>query len=381
MMKRTVSLLLTILIMLSLPSARVSAAPVELSASAAILMEAETGMVLFESNADSRMQIASTTKILTALVVLENCGVDEVVTIRPEYTGVEGSSMYLKAGESFTVRELLYGLLLSSGNDAAVALACYTAQSVQNFAYLMNNTAAKLGCTDSSFVNPHGLDADGHHATARDLAVITAAAMENKTFAEIVSTKSISVAGRTFTNHNKLLWNYEGALGVKTGYTKSSGRSLVSCAERDGIKLICVTFSDPNDWADHAALFDWGFASVSKLEIDAEGESYCEIPVISGMTDSAAVRPVESKKYSVLSDEEYRIETELPDFVYAGILRGDPAGQIRVYLGDELIDTIPLVFSDDIEVDETIPLTGWEKVKWAWYFANRHSMPKYSYLY
>ena len=185
------------------------------SAEAVILVHADTGQILYSENADSKMLIASTTKIMTALVVPENCEPDEMVKILPEYTSVEGSSMYLKAGESYSVRDLLYGMLLVSGNDAATALAFYCAGSIEAFAELMNAKAREMGLQNSSFKNPHGLDADGHYSSAEDLAAITCQAMKNELFAEIVSTKTYKVGNQTYMNHNKLLWNYEGCLALK----------------------------------------------------------------------------------------------------------------------------------------------------------------------
>ena len=214
-----------------------------LSAEHAILMDAGSGRVLYEKNADSRSLIASTTKIMTALVICEQCNVLDRVQIMPEAVGIEGSSMYLQAGEVLTVQELLYGLMLQSGNDAAVALAIYCGGTVEGFAQLMNDEARRIGLTGTHFENPNGLDHENHYSTARDLAKLTAYAMENEIFAKTVSTKSIQVGGRSLTNHNKLLWRYEGADGVKTGYTKAAGRILVSSATRDGRQLIAVTIN------------------------------------------------------------------------------------------------------------------------------------------
>lgn len=228
------------------------------SATSAILMDTETGEVLFEKNADRQMRIASTTKIMTALVVLERCGLQEVVTVRPEHMA-EGSSMYLKPGEEMTVETLLYGLLLSSGNDAALALADHCAGSVDRFVGWMNDKARQLGMTGTSFANPNGLDADGHFSTARDMAILAAYAAENHTFVRICSTKTATLDGRTMSNHNKLLKMVEGCIGMKTGYTMAAGRTLVSCAQRDGFRLVAVTLQDGNDWADHAALYEEGF--------------------------------------------------------------------------------------------------------------------------
>ena len=229
---------------------------VSTSAASAILVDVDSGRVLYEHNADARMRIASTTKLLTALVALERGDLSDVVTVSREAAYTEGSSMYLKAGEELTLEELLYGLLLSSGNDAAVAVAEHIAGSQEKFAELMNEKAAELGMTGSSFVTPNGLDAEGHYSTARDMARLACAAVENETLVRLASTRTAAVAGRTMTNHNKLLGSLEGCIGLKTGYTMASGRTLVTCAERNGQRLAAVTLQDGNDWADHQALYD-----------------------------------------------------------------------------------------------------------------------------
>ena len=229
----------------------------EVSATAAVLMDADMGQVLYEKNGDRQMLIASTTKIMTALVVLEHAAPDDVITVTPNHMA-EGSSMYLRAGETVRVEELLYGLLLCSGNDAALALT-ECAGGLTPFVALMNEKAAALGMAHTSFANPNGLDADGHYSTARDMAVLAAAAVENPTFRRICSSRSVTIGQRTMENHNRLLRQVEGCIGLKTGYTRAAGRTLVSCAERDGCRLVAVTLQDGNDWADHAALYDYGF--------------------------------------------------------------------------------------------------------------------------
>lgn len=229
----------------------------EVSATAAVLMDADMGQVLYEKNGDRQMLIASTTKIMTALVVLEHAAPDDVITVTPDHMA-EGSSMYLRAGETVRVEELLYGLLLCSGNDAALALT-ECAGGLTPFVAMMNEKAAALGMAHTSFANPNGLDADGHYSTARDMAVLAAAAVENPTFRRICSSRSVTIGQRTMENHNRLLRQVEGCVGLKTGYTQAAGRTLVSCTERDGCRLVAVTLQDGNDWADHAALYDYGF--------------------------------------------------------------------------------------------------------------------------
>ena len=240
---------------------------VSTSASAAVLMDADTGQMLYDHNGSRRMLIASTTKIMTALVALERASPGEEVTVRQEHM-TEGSSMYLKPGERVTVEELLYGLLLCSGNDAAAALADYCGGTA-SFVRRMNDLARELGMEDTSFANPSGLDDDGHYSTARDMARLAVYAAGNHTFARLCSTRSVTVGGRTMTNHNRLLRTVPGCIGMKTGYTRAAGRTLVSAAERDGRRLVAVTLQDGNDWADHAALYDWGFAQETRQETAA----------------------------------------------------------------------------------------------------------------
>lgn len=334
-----------------------------ISAQSAILVEAETGAVLFEKNADNRMLIASTTKILTALVVLENCSLSEKVVIKDDFPNVEGSSMYLKLGEELTVLELLYGLLLASGNDAAVALALHVADSVDAFAALMNAYAKELGCENSHFVNPNGLDAADQYSSARDLSLITAKVMKNKTFNDIVSTKNITIAGRYMHNHNKLLWTCPGTIGVKTGYTKKAGRSLVSCVERDGMRLICVTISAPDDWNDHSCLIDWAYSQFGYFRINRLNDRLIEIPVISGTNDTVAVSPKEDYTLICAKKENIEILWEASKFYYAPITKGTEAGAITIKINGEVTKTISLIFDDDVALDESVPLNSWENIK------------------
>lgn len=234
------------------------------SATAAVLLDAGTGQLLYAQNGTQRMLIASTTKLMTALVVLERAPLWETVTVEPEQL-VEGSSMQLQAGETVTVEELLYGLLLCSGNDAAEVLAAHCGGRA-DFVRRMNELARELGMADSAFANPSGLDQEGHYSTAQDMARLGACAAGNHTLMRLCSTAEVRVGGRTMHNHNRLLSTVPGCTGLKTGYTRAAGRTLVSCAERDGRRLVAVTLQDGNDWADHAALYEWGFAQPRESE-------------------------------------------------------------------------------------------------------------------
>ena len=314
----------------------VKAAP-EVSARSALLLDAGSGRVLYEKDADRRSLIASTTKILTGLLVCEHGDLDRIVTVPPEAVGVEGSSMYLRSGERLTVRDLLYGMMLRSGNDAAVALAVCTCGSVERFAQEMNRRAQELGMRDSHFVNPNGLDAEEHYSTARDLSVLAAAAMENEDFRSVVSTRSITVGERVLSNHNKLLWRYEGAVGVKTGYTRAAGRILVSAAERDGRRLIAVTVSDPDDWRDHTALLDWGFAHYQKTVLLEAGQTLARTAVLGGTRPQTALFVPEEVSYPLAEAEEVRIRLQLPAVIFA------PTPARQVGTAEILVDGKPVV--------------------------------------
>ena len=340
-------------------------AELAVSAKAAILMHADSGRVLYEKNADEHMLIASTTKIMTAIVVLEHCELDDLVEVDSRSAGIEGSSMYLKAGESYTVEDLLYGLLLVSGNDAASALALHVADSMEEYAELMNSKAAELGMTESSFKNAHGLDEEGHYSTARDMAKLAAYCMGNEDFARIAGTVSHTVGEQTLVNHNRLLREYDGCLGLKTGYTMAAGRTLVTCAERDGARYVCVTLNDPADWDDHKALYDWAFANYSFAEVIPAGLSY-EVPLISG-AEMTAPAETEGAAYALIQNgESYDMELELPAFAFAPISEGDRAGRAVACSDGQEIASVRIVYSEDVEVDRELKLTPGERFLRFW---------------
>ena len=372
--RRSIALLL-ILSLLPCP-ARGAEAP-EVHAEAAVVAELETGRILFEKNGDKPMKAASTVKILTGLLALERLDKAAEIAVLPEWTGLEGSSMYLRAGQTVTVSELLYGLLLVSGNDAALALACTVAGSEEAFVKLMNARAAELGMTDSVFVDCSGLKGEGHRVTARDMAVLACEAMKNPEFRAVVSAKTAQAAGQTLRNHNKLLWSCEGAVGVKTGYTRAAGRTLVSCAEREGLTLICVTLNDPEDWADHEALLDWGFGAYEAAD---PSEMSWQVSVVSGLQTEATVKPDAGRL--LLPKEGVRWETRLPPFVYAPVEAGAEAGIVRCLDGEgKTLCELPLRFVEDVPLDEAQKLSFWEKLRWAWLFACRHSAGYPQYVF
>ena len=318
----------------------------EVSARSAVLLDG--GDVLWEKNADEKSLIASTTKIMTALVVLEQADLEDVVQVDPAAVGVEGSSMYLKAGEELTVRDLLHGLMLSSGNDAAVALAIHVAGSVDGFAALMNDKAAQLGLETTHFANPNGLDDEGNYATARSLGLLASAAMEREDFRQIVSARTYTCAGHAMTNHNKLLWQYPGAEGVKTGFTKHAGRILVGSAQRNGRRLVSVTINAPDDWNDHRAMLDYGFSLYSPKTLVTEGTVLGAVPVVSGLETEVPVAAAQSLDYALREDETVETRLYLTPFVYAPVEMGTALGTMELYLGGRCIGQMELLAAADV---------------------------------
>ena len=333
-----------------------------ISARSAILLDGQTGRVLYEKLPDKQSLIASTTKIMTALIVCEQANVLDRVRIPQEAVGIEGSSMYLKVGEVMTVQELLYGLMLHSGNDAAVALAIYCGGTVEGFAELMNDKAHRLGLQNTHFVNPNGLDSPGHYSTARDMAKLAAYAMSNPIFYQTVSTKAVTAGGRSLRNHNKLLWQLEGADGVKTGFTKKAGRILVSSCTREGRRLICVTMNDGNDWQDHKTLMENGFADFSVRQIVNKGDCLGTVRVISGENGKAELIAAEDFPYALTPGEQPEIVISKPDFVYAPVVQGQEAGFAYVCLNGRPVGKIPLIYGQTVESETIKKPSLWEKL-------------------
>ncbi|MBR5020210.1 MAG: D-alanyl-D-alanine carboxypeptidase [Oscillospiraceae bacterium] len=332
-----------------------------ISAEKAILMDAATGRVLYERNADQESLIASTTKIMTALVVCEQCNVLDRVRIPAEAVGVEGSSLYLREGEVLTVQELLYGLMLHSGNDAAAALAIYCGGTIEGFAELMNDKAGLLGLDSTQFANPHGLDAPDHYSTARDLAVLAAYAMENPIFAQTVSTKTVRAGERSLRNHNKLLWQVDGADGVKTGYTKAAGRILVSSATRDGRRLVAVTINAPDDWKDHAALLNDGFSRYTLRQIVTAGETIGTVEVLGGDVSEVELVAAEDFFYPMAQGEKASIESIGPGFDYAPVVEGADAGHAWVCIDGKRVGKIALRYGKTVELSPEEEQSFWKR--------------------
>ncbi len=333
-------------------------------AAGAVLMDAESGRVLYGHDAHKPRLIASTTKLMTAPVAVERAGdLDETVTVKGEWLGSEGSSIYLKAGEEITLRGLLYGLLLQSGNDAAMVIACHTAGSVEEFVELMNRRAAELGMKDSSFANPSGLDHENHYSTPYDMALLARACLDNSTVAELCATKSITVGTRTFVNHNKLLWRCEGCVGMKTGFTEKAGRTLVSAAVRDGQTLICVTLNDGDDWNDHRKLLDYGFRTYPRQTLCRAGEVLGAVAVEGSLIPTMPVAAKGELGYPLKAGEQLVPEVELLRSATAPLPPGVQLGELRWRLDGEVVAQMPLVSQGNAGLDLREPLTFLERLR------------------
>lgn len=307
------------------------------NAKSAVLYQPDLNRVLYSENMEQKLPMASTTKIATAITVIENCNLDETVTVSEEASLTEGSSIWLEKGERMSVEDLLYGLMLSSGNDAAVALCQHLEDKGVNFIELMNNTAKKAGAYNTNFENPNGLDSENHYTTAYDLARITAYAMKNDTFRKIVSTKKKSISwenskyNRVLNNHNKLLKMYKWCTGVKTGYTKKDGRCLVSSAMKNGNELIAVTLNDPDDWNDHINMLNYGFDQLTENFTIKDDVKFDKIKVNYGKKEKIGVKYKNSISFNIKPDDEITTETVVMR-VIAPVKVGEKVGFTRVYI-------------------------------------------------
>lgn len=331
---RLTALLLSVFLLVS-ACPRVSAA--EISAQAYVVMDADTGAMFAAQNADLQLPCASTTKIMTALLVLESLSPEQTVTISESHTLAEGSKMYLRVGETLSVSDLLYGLLLASGNDAALALAEAAAGSVEAFVVRMNEKAAQLGLENTHFQNPSGLPDEAHYSSAEDLAKLMAVAMQNETFAQICGTREAVLAGRTVVNHNRLLHTLEGVDGGKTGYTKAAGRCLVSTAIRNGRRLVAVTLNAPDDWDDHKTLYDSAFACFEKLDLSTLLPTL-SLQIVGGDCEELPLL-ADVAEFSLTSEERSRLQylIELPKFDYAPLAFGAVVGRAQWTLDGRIV--------------------------------------------
>ncbi len=318
----------------------VGAYALDTSAQSAILINADTFSVIYSKNAEQRLPMASTTKIMTGLLLAEqNCD-DKIITTTKEMVYVEGSSMGLKVGDTVSFGDLLYGIMLPSGNDAANTAAIAISGSTENFAKKMNAKVVELGLHNTNFVTPSGLDAEGHFTTAYDLSVITAYALRNESFAKAAAskTKTVTISGNrvTLTNHNKLLKMYDGVIGVKTGYTSRSGRCLVSAAKRGSTTLIAVTLNDKNDWQDHIDMLNYGFKHTEDAVIFPNCSD--KLPLLSA-NDNYLELEFEPLSIGVDANEDITYKVFLPPVVTAPVSKGEIIGYTEFYSNGRLIAT------------------------------------------
>ncbi len=336
-----------------------------ISASSAIVMVAQTGDVLYEHNAHVKRSMASTTKIMTALLVLEKADLKKQITVNEDELNVEGTSMGLLPDDKVTYEGLVYGMLLQSGNDAANVTAKKLGGTVEKFISMMNRRAKELGMSNTNFVTPSGLDDDEHYSTAYDMALLGSAAIQNPDFRHISSQKHAVVYygnppyRRTLTNHNKMLSYYDGCIGLKTGFTKKSGRCLVTAAERDGVTLVAVTLNAPNDWNDHKVLLNYGFSKVENRTLDNDS-SLLRFPVVGGKKASVPV-VAENKAHVNVADNTQGVNADylMDSFLYAPVKKGDRVGKIVYSVDSKKVAEVILCADENVSAAEILKKKTW----------------------
>ena len=333
---RIVSILVAVNLLLPIFLINTRADELKISAKSAILVNADTGEVIYEKDAYTKRGMASTTKIMTSLLALESGELEKDVTVNQEDVRVEGTAVGLKAGDNISIRDLVYGMLLSSGNDCANACATAFCDTKDGFVRLMNEKAQSLGMLNTNFTNPSGLPDENHYSTAYDMALLGVYAIKNPAFVTVCSSKSATISfgnpkhSYTIQNHNKLLTSLDGVFGLKTGFTKSSGRCLVSCCYRNSVTLVCVTLSAPDDWQDHKLLYDYGFSQVKSKDftVDLKG---VKIPVVGSGQKYVNVEAKEDISVSYYN-KNLQFDTEIlcEKFLYAGVKKGDKVGKVQI---------------------------------------------------
>lgn len=352
----TAILLLAILFVMYSFAVSSETAP-DLSAKAAALYEPTTKSFLYTKNADMKLPMASTTKIMTALVAIENFPLDQMVIVADEAVGTEGSSLYLKKRETLSMKDLVTALMLRSANDAAVAIAFAVSGSIDAFADLMNKRCEALGLVSTNFKNPHGLDHEEHYTTARELAIISAEAMRNEVFKSIASMKTAKIEStnensRIIANHNKLLSLYEGANGIKTGFTKKCGRCLVGSCEKDGLSFITVTLDAPNDWNDHISLFNYGYSRLTYLKGAEAGQFVYNVPIINSSERQITV--ANENPFGIVTDKkenELQHHVKLIRYTIAPVKSGDVLGKIIFTLNGEYVGEVDLIAQNEAKAE------------------------------
>lgn len=342
----------------------------DISAKSAVVINRETKEIVFEKNAYEKRSMASTTKIMTALLACESGRLYETVEITASMCGAEGTSLGLKAGYKLKLYDLVAGMMLKSGNDAANAVAVFLGGNMEAFAKMMNEKAYAIGMRCTNFVTPSGLDAENHYTTAYDMALLGAAAMENIILKNICSQKTMKIdyispdIRVTYSNHNKLLSYYNGTYGIKTGFTKKSGRCLVSASKGEKGDYICVTLSASDDWNDHKKLFDYAYETSVRQDV------YVRIPecitVEGGVFQTLRIEAVEVCTLYFKNEAEIKQKIYLPSFIYAPVKKGDIVGYAELFTNDNTLVKIPITAAENCsgtEATYTPKKTLKEKIK------------------
>lgn len=340
-------------------NAETEEAPLELYAKAYTVIEPKTGAVICSKNADEPLPMASTTKIMTCILACESGLLNERVTVDGDDVRVEGTSLGLRDGDILTLRDILRGLMMISGNDAANVTAHFVGGSISAFVTMMNDKAKKLGLKNTHFANPHGLYDDEHYTTANELALIAAYALENEDFKDIVSTVEAKLHyynsangeyDRTLKNKNSLLTSLEGCIGVKSGYVRKSGRCLVTAAVREGAEVVSVVLNCSDSWEESRKLIEYGFENITYADIVSDIVEY-DLNVVGSEKKTVSVQSYEFLSSSMKASDAESIEIVevIPRFVYAPIAAGDEVGKLRVYLAGELYREIPILTTESAD--------------------------------
>ena len=355
-MKKLISLILIFVLLLNSGFCVSAENILDISAKSAVVVCADTLEIVYSKNMNEQLSMASTTKIMSAIIALEYGAVDEPITVTNDMIAVEGSSIGLVDGDEISLKTLVKGMLLESGNDAANAVAYIVGGNIPSFVAMMNNKAKEIGMNSTSFETPSGLDGENHYSTAFDMAVLGAYAIKNPEFRSVCQDESDVVYygnppyRRVFTNHNKLLDLYDGAFGIKTGFTKKSGRCLVSAVRKNGKTLIAVTLNAPDDWNDHIKMYDYAFKIVKSVEL-TEDFSNIRLKVVGGIKDTISVEPLRVVEYTTMADDiDYNAKIFIKQFEYAPVYKGDIVGKVEFYCDETKIAEVPICATETVEI-------------------------------
>lgn len=378
MTKKIIAIFLVIYLFIAISciSAKAADNALSINAKAFVLMDPISGRILLEKNSQEKMAMASTTKIMTAIVALEKGDLQSQIRVSPRAASIGGSSFYLKPGDVLTLEDMLFGLLLPSGNDAAVAIAEHIAGTEDKFVQMMNQKALELGALNTHFTNPHGLDDPEHYTTAVDLAVISRYALKNIKFREIVQTKTKEIKygdiDKQIFNTNRLLWEFEGADGIKTGYTGKAGRCLVATAKNNGFHLLSVVLGSQNHFEDSKKLLNYGFENYKLKNIISKNNYLTTVNVENGVIKTVDLIAKDSITLPIEESENIKFKLIVPKKIKAPVFKGEEVGQVQVYIDDDLVTSTSLITAKDVPLKTYKYIlnrilrfwTRWEKTDW-----------------